>query len=254
MKLAVLVLVAACQAGGGDDYPTRNDGNGPIGMSPGGSAASDAGRDGGDDAGVPIGGRVCILSDLRRLTTCDEKVDASKLTVSIVGSPSRAVRPSRLGDFTLTAPLGAFTWQVTGDVLDRIVTSQMPLSSENVIPVMTTALYNDTLGASSAFVTQLQGSIVVRVRNGVAPVVDVTATSNPAANNLAFYDGVAPLDWDNDVAGTGAEGVVWFPGLPLANRPPTLVTVTLSPPGKTQVSTQVTIDDQAITFVTMDLR
>ncbi len=258
MKLAVLVVVvvavAACQQGGGDDYPTHPAGNGPIGVSPGGSA-SDAGSDGGDDAGVPVRGRVCLITDLRRLTTCNEQADASRLTVSIVGSPTRSVHPSRLGDFTLTAPLGAFSWKVTGDVQDRIVTSEMPLSSENTIPVMTTALHNDTLQGSGGTVTELQGSIVVRVRNGIAPVVGVVGTSNPTANNLAFYDTTGRLVFDNnDLAGTGADGIVWFPGISLANRPPTVVTVTLTPPGRTAVSTQVTIEDQAITFVTVDLR
>jgi hypothetical protein len=256
MKLAalVLVLVAACQAGGGDDYPPGPGGGGRvIGGNGNGGGGSDAGTgDGGDagdgDAGVQITGRVCILKDLRTLTVCDDAVDASALTVSI--GTSRSVHPSARGSFTIAAPLGTFSWHVTGR---DFITSVAPLESQILIPVISDLLYLDLLRANSVTISELQGSAILRVVRGVTAVAAVNATSNPAANNLAFYDGTDSVIWDNDINGTGRLGIVWLPGLTLTTNP-TIVSVTLTPPlGAASVTKQVAVEDQAITFVTTDL-
>src|SRR5438874_8599845 len=71
MKLALLVLVAACQAST-DDFPIRPGTFGGGGTGGGADAgAGDAGDAGDGDAGVLISGRVCVISDLRHPTTCD---------------------------------------------------------------------------------------------------------------------------------------------------------------------------------------
>jgi hypothetical protein len=255
MKLVALglVLVAACQSGGGDDYPLGPPGGGVVigGAGGGGDAGigdgGDAG-DAGDDAGVAITGRVCILKDLRFLTDCDTSAKASALTVSI--GATRSVHPADTGEFTITAPLGAFTWHVTGL---NFITSVMSLESVVSIPVIGDDLYSQILGANSVVIAPLlQGSIVVRVVSGVTAVLAVNATSNPAANNLAFYDGDSDRIWRNDTNGTGAKGVVWLPGVQLTANP-TNVSVTLIPQGAPSVTTQVSVEDQAITFVTKDL-
>jgi hypothetical protein len=233
MKLAVLVavLLAACQAGDGA----------PPG--PGGDAGP-----GDSGAGVPLTGRVCVLKDLRHLTDCDGNVDASSLTVSL---GTRIATPSRLGEFTISAPLGAgFTWHVTGL---NFIPSAMPFGTDNTIPVIGDVLYGELLNANSTTLTDQQGSIVVRVVRGVTPVAGVTATSTPVTNRLAFYDGAGLLDWDNDMNGTGPAGVVWFPDVPLAVSPPTLATLTLTPQGGTPVTATAAVENQAITFVTQDL-
>jgi hypothetical protein len=262
MKLAamvlVLALVAACQAGGGDDYPIGPGAGNVIGGngSGGGGGSSDAGiGDGGDagdgDAGVPISGRVCILTDLRKLTVCDTRTstDASVLTVSI---GNRSVHPSKTGEFTIAAPLGTFTWRVTGNVF---ITSLMQLESQVLIPVVTEDLYNNLLSTNSVVLApELQGSIVLRVVSGVTAVAAVNATSDPVANNLAFYDRGSLLDWDNGNTGTGTAGIVWLPGIQMPATP-TTVTVSLRPQGSTvAVTTQVVVEDHAITFATKDLQ
>lgn len=254
MKLAVLALLAACQSGGGDDYPTGLGGGGPIVVG-GGGGGGDAGTgDGGDsDAGVELTGRVCILKDLRQPTVCDAAQNALGLRVSLGTRTTTTI--DKAGSFRLTAPLGAgFTWHVTGDVLDRIVTTAMPFGTENTIPVVPTQLYRDLLSTNKVEVLDQEGSIVVRVVSGVTPVANVSATSTLAASLTLYDSNNSALDWNESPVGrTAAAGVVWFPDVPLAVVPPTLTTITLTPQGGTPVGTLVTVENQAITFVTKDL-
>ena len=64
----------------------------------------------------------------------------------------------------------------------------------------------------------------------------VVATSNPAANNLAFYDSNDPLRWDT--THTESFGIVWFPGVPVVPGPATVV---LSPPGGSAVTIETVL-------------
>ena len=85
------------------------------------------------------------------------------------------------------------------------------------------------------------------------PVVSVLATSNPATADLPLYDDDDVLIWRSDNLGTGASGSVWLPDLPVASGGTGTVTVTLTPPQGTKVETTVPLEDQAITFVTVEL-
>jgi hypothetical protein len=256
MKRAVLLLVAACQANA-DDYPIGPGGRGPIGQGPGnggdGDGGVDDGGDGGDgDAGVRMIGRVCLLSDLRSPTACDNTQNALGLRVSIGGRTTTTT--DRAGSFTINAPLGAgFIWHVDGRSDEDIVRSAMPLGTDNTtIPAITLARYEDLLGSNSATVAPLQGSIVVRVLNGVAPVAQVDAAL--VGQDVVFYDDRDSRDvWNSGTVGTGPRGVVWMPGveLPLSATP---LEITLTPTGGAQaVKTSVLVEDQTITFVTRDL-
>ena len=87
MKCATLVvLLAACQAGASDDFPSRPSGGGPVHIGTGsrdagvGDGGSDGGLDG--DGGVSIAGRACLLTNLRDLTVC-KTTGAGGLTVSL---------------------------------------------------------------------------------------------------------------------------------------------------------------------------
>jgi hypothetical protein len=245
MKLAVLVilLVAACRADS-DDFP----------IGPGGSGSNGGGGDGGvrdavdGDAGVAISGRVCIITDLRRPTACDDTTNAESLLVSI--GVTRTAKPNARGDFTIAAPLGQFTWRVSGN---NFITSVIPFGGETTLPVISDVLYTEMLSANGVTLADQQGSIVVRVVKGVAAVQNVTAVSNPATADLAFYDSTTALDWRSDLIGTGPAGVVWLPDLPLAATPPTQATITLTPSGASPTSITAVVENQTITFVTADL-
>jgi hypothetical protein len=250
MKLAVLVilLVAACRADS-DDFPIGPGGGGGGGGGGGDAGVGDGASDAVDgDAGVPISGRVCIITDLRFPTVCDSTANAESLLVSI--GVTRTAKPNARGDFTIAAPLGQFTWRVTGL---NFITSVIPLGGDTTLPVISDVLYTELLAANRVTLIDQEGSIVVRVVRGVGAVQNVTAVSNPATTDLAFYDDRNVLDWRSDLVGTGPAGVVWLPDVPLAARPPTQATVTLTPSGASSTSITATVENQAITFVTADL-
>jgi len=266
MKLAVLVVVAACHSGV-DDYPVGGGGGGPVNVIPGHGDAGQGGGDGGDgDAGIPLEGRVCLLGDLRKIgdpTFC-ATTGALGLTVSLGRGPAvtttaTTVTDSGDGHFTILAPLGSdLTWHVTASTLDRIVPSAMPFGPVNTIPAVTTVVYTDLLNNNQATVLDQQGSIFARVVHGVAAVPGVTATSSLVSVNAAapFYDADTSKElWS--VAGptghTGSGGVVWFPGELVAASGPTVATLTLAlpPPAGTTFTTTAAVENGVITFMTV---
>jgi hypothetical protein len=256
MKLTALVLIAACHAGTAEDYPVRGGGGGVSGGGGGGGGSgsgsgSDAGSDGADpDGGVPITGRVCLITDLRRLTVCSP-TGASGLTVSL--GTRATTTTSGDGAFSFTAQLGdSFVWRVTSAVADRIITSVIPFGPDYSLPVIATAVYVDLQNANQVQLADQQGAIVVRVVQGTASVSGVTVSS-PAATPPILYDGISKLDWDQ--LQTGALGVAWLPIVALANTPPTTAVVTLTPSGATaSIIARVPVENQAITFVTKDIK
>jgi hypothetical protein len=259
MKRALLVaLLAACQAGASDGYPSRPGGTGPILVGPG--TTRDAGiGDGGlgdavdGDAGVSITGRVCLISDMRKLTTCKD-TGAAGLTVSLGTGQGTT---SADGTFRLVAPLGAgFTWHVTGG---QIITSVMPFGTDNTIPVLIDATYNDLLvNNDNPLLDEDHGSVVVRVVSGTAAVAGVTATVSPAADSLTYYDNGAPNSstvWNTNA--TQAFGVVWVPNAPLpTTQLPGPTTIKLTRVDGATVRTAnatATVESRSITFVTQTL-
>jgi len=251
MKLAMLLALAACQSGGGDDFGPGGGGGGPIGI--GGNGSGDAGTaDGGGGASMPVSGRVCILKDLRQPTLCDDTKDASRLVLTLGSGP--AVALSKLGAFSFSAQLGTeLTWHVRGAVVDQVIPSVMAFGTDNTIPVIETGLYTDFLNSVGVEIPDQQGSIVVRVLSGGIAASGVAATTTLPATNGTFYDGSTPLNWASTT--TGSFGVVWFPGVALANRPPTTAQIGLSVlGGPPPVTTTATVENLSITFVTRDLK
>jgi hypothetical protein len=249
MKLALLALglVAACRASA-EDYPLGPGGSGG-GVGNGADAGlGDTGANANGDAGVLITGRVCLITDLRTPTACGT-ANASGLTVSI--GTTRTATPNARGDFTINAPLGPFLWRVSGNNFN---TSIVPVSADNTLPVMSDALYLEMLSVNKVTrPAELVSSAVVRVvHGGTMPVTSVLATSSPATTDLPFYDDNDALDWRSDLLGTGANGVVWLPDLPLTAATGS-ATVTLKPVQGNSVTTAVPLEDQAITFVTVEL-
>ncbi|HEX7836707.1 MAG TPA: hypothetical protein VF469_04540 [Kofleriaceae bacterium] len=241
MKRAALamlvVLLPACVAHG--DHPAR----------PGDAGVGDGSA---GDGGL-LEGRVCVVTDLRKLTTCST-TGAKGLLVSLGSAPSFSI-DSDDGHFTFAASSSTdLVWHVSSATADRIVASAMRYGTDHTIPVISTQTYTDLralYGAGNP--VDQQASVVVRAMRGIppVPVADVGATTTLTQNNPIFYDGDPARKDDWGTARTGVAGVVWFPGVSLA---PSTGMVTLTPQGSsTSVQVPVTVQDSTITFVTKDL-
>lgn len=268
MKRVVLVavLVTACRSTGADDYPSRPSPGGSSAMSPGGSSGNvDAGVGDASDAGVVMAGRVCLVSDMRKLTACTTS-GADGFTVTL-GAPG-AANPSKAttgndGRFQIAAPLGnGFVWHVTGTGRVgslAIEESVMAFGTENLIPAIGVEDYNAILETNhGTTLAANHGSVVVRVVNGVAPVANIDVikvTPTPDLDLAAQYDSDDSLNW-NDLE-THANGVVWVTGIPTqpvtSTAPATPVIITLGQPLTAGIKATIntTVEDQAITFVTV---
>src|SRR6476660_1845280 len=98
--MRTIVLVAALAACGGDDgtgFPIMPGGGGS-----GSSSMPDASIGGDEDGGSTLTGRVCLVSDARRPTTCAGS-GADGLTVTVGGSTATTAAD---GSFSLTRPSG----------------------------------------------------------------------------------------------------------------------------------------------------
>ena len=242
--LAVAALAAGCPGGGeGDDYPIG--GGGGVGGGPGGPRTDGGAGDGGTDGQPTIRGRVCVLSDLRRLINAAPldcaTMGASGLRVALGGATP--VLTAADGSFAIPAQEGTnLAWRVTGT---NLITSIVPVSASTLLPAVRDVPYGELLSRNSVILLQGQGSIVARVLRGGTPVTGATARIVGGESQQTLYDGADPLVWP--VLATGPLGVAWLPDNIAGAR-----TLQLSQ-GTTQLLVPVTIVDQAITFVTIAL-
>lgn len=270
MKRAVLLLalLAACKANGDDGGFPLGPGQGVVGTPNPGNAPVDSGiSDAFFDGGVAVKGRVCVLSDLR-LVGLTTGCRATGVAGMIVQAGVRSAQTGDDGSFTINAPeSSAFTWKVTspatGTVL-KLIPSFTPasLGANPVLPAVSDVVYDDLLNANGLSINAEQtGSVFVRVLKGSAPIAKVTATSTPAAPQLAFYDSdTSATDWKlQGSVGTGSHAIVWLAGLPLPQAGGSaVVSVTLTQPAPQPAGTQPTVVstavvDQSITFLTADI-
>jgi hypothetical protein len=242
--LALAVLAAGCPAGGeGDDYPIGGGGTGGGTTGP----RTDGGAgDGGTGGPGTISGRVCLLSDLRRLTGAAPgdcaTTSAGGLRVSLGGSTP--VFTSASGSFTIPAQEGInLAWRVTAPDL---ITSIVPVSaSAPLLPAIRDVDYNDLLLSNGVVVAPDQGAIVARIVRGGAAVTGATAQVTGGESPRTLYDGTTAAVWPTEA--TGALGVAWLPDNLAGAR-----TLRIAQ-GTAQLSVPVAIADQAITFVTIAL-
>jgi hypothetical protein len=252
MKRAVLLLVAACEAAEPGGYPIGPGGGGGVGG--GGGGAVDAGvDDGGDgDAGLQLTGKVCLLTDLRAFTDLTRCADAEASGL-IVTLGNRTATTTAGGAFTITAPRGAgFTWHVVGSRADQIVRTAMPFGTDNVIPAVDFEVFRDMQVVNNASIGPLQGSVVVRVVRGAVGQPQVQAEM-AGQDIVLFDDRDSVLDWNSGTVGTGEAGIVWIPRVEVPATP-RLLTATLTPPGAQAVPISFTIEEETITFLTVDLQ
>ncbi|HWO26227.1 MAG TPA: hypothetical protein VNO30_46185 [Kofleriaceae bacterium] len=246
--LLLAVLAAGCPAAGdSDDYPIGGGGGG--GGTSGPRADAGTGGDGGIDGQGTIRGRVCVVSDLRRLTSAVPgdcaTMNAGGLSVRLGGSAS--VLTSADGSFTIPAQPGTnLSWRVSGQ---GFITSIVPVSTSALLPAIRESAYADLKGSNGIIVSPGQGSIVARVvrgtTTGTTAVTGATAQVTGGESLQTLYDGTSATVWATTA--TGALGVAWLPDNVAGAR--TLRVVV----GTTQLSVPVAIVDQAITFVTISL-
>ncbi len=233
-KLIVLAIALGCGCTSSrDDLPIVSWGNdqppvtGPVAVGGGGTSAG------------TISGRVCLVTDPRELGGC-QATGAGGLTVALGGARTTTAPD---GSFSVPTPTGtnlAFTVSGPG-----VMTSSQPFSPNNTIPVVTQQLWDQVLGANGITLTAGTGSILASVVDrGGNPVTGATATSTPSPAFGPFFDGTTPTAWTLD--GTGARGVVLFPGVTAGTA--VLTFGDSSTGGETTVG-GVQVVDGGITFV-----
>jgi hypothetical protein len=243
--VTLAVLAAGCPAGDGDDdYPIGGGGGGGGTSGP----RTDGGiGDGGTDGPAALRGRVCLLTDLRRLTSAMPgdcaTTGAGNLQVSLGGGTP--VLTAADGTFTAPAREGTnLAWQVTGQ---NLAPSIVPVSASAplLLPATGDATYNDLLLSNGVTIEQGEGSIVARILRNGTPVMNAAAQIVGGESLQTRYDGTNPTVWATTA--TGMLGVAWLPDNVAGVR--TLRVVQ----GTTQLLVPVTIVAQAITFVTIVL-
>lgn len=257
MKLAVLLVLAACGAsGGGDDYPTGGGGGvGPIIMGGGGGGGDAGGSDTGGDGGVPqIKGRVCLLTDLRKagdVTACAAS-GAFGLVVTFGSANTLTTSPD--GSFSIDARMESnLVWRASSGTTDRIVASVFPTGNGATIPAVTLTTYTELLSTNNSVLQDQQGSVFVLVKTGATRTPKVTATTTALTDNEVRYDGLDPQVWNT--SSTSTNGMIWIPGVQLAVTPPTLARISLLLNGVvTNQTVDAPVENQAITFVVKNLQ
>jgi len=245
MRTWPLVLaLAACHTGGGDDYAVVPGGPGVFG---GGTTGGTTGSDGGtDDGDGGVSQRVCLLTDLRQLKLC-AATGAGGLRVTL-GNVTATTADD--GTFTLVPPGGVLTWHVTTVMPTgpQIVTTAMAYSGQLSVPAITTAVYDDLLHSNSVpIILDGQGSLVIHLTRAGASLPGAKATLAPVSANNTLYDSSSLLIWNANQ--TGTFGVVWAPGVTAGTEQFTIIPQT----GATVGPVSATIENQAITFVTQEV-
>ena len=237
MKRAWLViLLVACKSSDNDGFPVDPGGGGPPGDRLDGSTLDAFDPDG----NTQLAGRVCLVTDLRALTAC-ATTGADGLTVTL---GTRTAMTMADGKFTMMTPAGSnLVWRVSGA---GIVPSVMPFGPSNSIPAIGVEDFNELQNANSVVLTPGDGTIIARVVRNGTPQTGAVASVEPLAQFATKYDGPAQLAWTE--LATSTAGTVWIPGAPAG-----IAKVTVSPASGDDVIEDVRVEDQSITYVTIDL-
>ena len=237
-RTLLLAMVAACQASNGDDFSVEPGGPGGTGMRVDASLI-----DAFDPDALPvISGRVCLVRDLRAPTAGCAGSGADNITVTL---GSRTAVTSADGSFSIMKPAGSnLVWRASRPGI--IVTSVVPFGPDTTIPAIGVQDYLDLQGANSVVIVAGQGSIVTRIERNNTAQPGVTAAVSPTAAFATKYDGTTALAWTE--LATSTRGTVWLPGTELGTN-----TVTATPATGAPTTLNVLVEDQSITYVTIDL-
>ena len=234
MRVLLLIALVACQ-GGGEQYPVDPGGPGGMTMMQDGSLI-----DAPDPDGLALlAGRVCLVTDLRGLDYANS--GAQDITVTL-GANTALTGPT--GAFSIVTPSASNpVWRARGA---NLVSSVMPFGPSKTIPIISVQTYLDLQNANSVTIAGDMGSIVARLVRNNAALADATATVEPPAAFAIKYDGSAPLAWTE--LKTSAAGMAWIPGAGLGSN-----TVTIAPMTGNPKLENVLVEDQAITYVTIEV-
>lgn len=245
--LLLLAVAAGCPAeGGDDDYPIGGGGGGGGTSGPRTDAGTSDGGDGGGTGGGTINGRVCLLSDLRRLINAapGDCATSGAGGISVSLGNSAPVTTQADGRFSIPAQEGTnLAWRVSAL---NLMPSIVPLSGSSLLPAIRDDAYNDLVLQNGGVPAPGNGAIVARVIRTGAPVMGATAALVGGQQvEQTRYDGTNPTVWGTTA--TGAFGVAWLPDNVAG---PVTLRVTQGP---TVVPVSLTIAADAITFVTIAL-
>ena len=232
---ALLVLLVGCQSSGGDDYHVIPGGDDhPINPMPDAPPA-----DGLVGDGAMLTGRVCVTTDLRTPTVGCATTGAANILVQL-GTETAMTADN--GSFMLLPPSGAgLVWHTSGTDL---VSSVIPLSTSNILPMVRVQTYLDLENSNSVIVNSGEGSVFLYIRQAGLPLPGATTDVSPAASFLTLGDRANATNWVQGA--TGLLGVSWTPGI-IAGA----ATLTVSPPVGAHAMLTAPIEDGAITFVTL---
>jgi len=238
MRLAAstALVLMACQSSGSDDsFPIVPGGDDSvITPAPDGPPADVSG-----DGSGTLAGRVCVVADLRNLTSCTTG-DASGITVTLGASTAITATD---GTFSISPPPGSNPWTVSAV---GFVPSVVPFGIVHLLPVVTVDRYNEMLLDNGVILSAGQGSLFTRVIRNDAPAVGVTAIVEPPSLYGPLYDGANAILWDLDA--TGASAVIWIPDVLQGST-----TLTLMPPATTPLPVSFPVVEGAITFATVGI-
>ena len=231
---AILIALVGCQPSGddyhvitgGDDHPI----NPMVDAKPADGVVGD---------GSMLIGRVCVVTDVRTPTVGCATTGAANITVTL-GTETTMTADD--GSFMLLPPSGAgLVWRTNGT--DR-VRSVIPLSTSNVLPMVSVQTYLDLQNGNSVIVNSGEGSVFLYVRQAGLPLAAATTAVSPTASFLTMGDRANATNWVQGA--TGALGVSWTPGI-VAGTATLMVTPTVG----TAAMIGVPIEDGAITFATL---
>jgi hypothetical protein len=234
-RIACVLFLAACANSGGDDYPVNGVGGGPVG-----------GVGGGGGGGNLLRGRVCLLGDLISGGNCSNS-GAGGLTVSMGGN---AATTGADGSFAITPPAAgtAPSFVVSGPGMVPSVSTPAPNATGTIedvsLPIIRQDLFSRMMSTNGVVPVTGSGSIVSTIVRGGTPVSGVTGVSTPSPAFGPFFDGTTPTAWT--LNGTGARGVVWFPGVSVG---PASVTFTDAATTSETTVDGIQVIDGGVTFM-----
>jgi hypothetical protein len=232
---ALLVSLVGCHTSGGDDYHVISGGDDhPINPMVDAKPADGVVVD-----GSMLVGRVCVVTDVRTPTVGCATTGAANITVTL-GTETTMTADD--GSFMLMPPSGAgLVWHTSGT---NLVSSVIPLTTSNFLPMVSVQTYLDLENGNSVIVNSGQGSVFLYVRQTALPLADATTEVSPPGSFLTLGDRANATNWVQGA--TGALGVSWTPGIDVGPA-----TLTVTPPVGTAAMIDVPVEDGAITFATL---
>ena len=198
----------------------------------------------GNNGAIEVAGNICLLGNIEVLTSC-AAAGAGGLVVSIDGVSAVTADNGTFVIHNVLATPGSMV-VVTGS---NVIPSAQVVDATNVVPVISSELFDQVLAANSISLEPNVGSIIASVVNASGePLQGITATSTPASESGPFFDSTTGT---LSTTSTGAQGIVFFPGL----VPPGPVTLTVNTSNPTDQSTisDVRVLEGGVSFVNAEL-